>query len=834
MHNKEINIVVTGDISINILQWKTYDDTGKYSWQSYQQMHSIRKLGEDFLLSKLVALATNANVLSPKINCKNHNDSIVSLVELGLFPETSDINNKNEVYRISEFLGYSGPAEGSPKLYPIENDNIDADLIILDDENNGFNNNEEYWPLAIKSKEKHPIIIYKTNNLVESNNLWNHIEKYHINNTIVVINADDLRAKGVNVSKGLSWERTALDFVWQMNNNPKLSSLAKCRHLIVLFGVEGAIHYKNGLDSESQLYFLTDEFEGDFIKDTQGKMYGLTSSFVAGLARQITACIERNGKLDENLCEGIRDGIIVTQKYFMNGFGNHVEKSLFPDPIIFSDYENKYIYKERIQDVNIRKTGSQEKKSNWYIIRDKNKVNLEKIAYEIVNKGEKSALKFMPIAYFGNLKTVDRTEIEGYRSIKNLMSEYLSVKNAVRPLCISVFGTPGSGKSFGITEVASSIAPEVIEKLDFNLSQFKSTSDLIAAFHKARDFSLKGKLPLVFFDEFDSEFEGRLGWLKYFLAPMQDGVFREGDAIHPIGKAIFVFVGGTSSTFNEFTGEEIEDEVEKKLFLSKFRDAKGPDFISRLRGYVDILGPNQTKEWDQLFIIRRAMLLRSLIEWKMPHLINTRGEAQIDHGVIRALLKIPEYKHESRSMEAILEMSMLSDAKKWEQYHLPSKEQLKLHVDEEQFTRLLMKDEYFSERIEDIATELYYKQHYYFSQIPENPVVSNTEFYDRLTEIEKNYILQQIRYIPKALRKANYDVISVKKKPETITFSEKELNILGEYEYNRIHRTHSQWHQLPDDSKEKILKYIESWPEILANSNLKIEKLKYYLNVKKE
>jgi hypothetical protein len=184
-------------------------------------------------------------------------------------------------------------------------------------------------------------------------------------------------------------------------------------------------------------------------------------------------------------------------------------------------------------------------------------------------------------------------------------------------------------------------------------------------------------------------------------------------------------------------------------------------------------------------------------------------------------------------MEAILEMSMLSDAKKWEQYHLPSKEQLKLHVDEEQFTRLLMKDEYFSERIEDIATELYYKQHYYFNEIPKSPIIGNAESYDSLTEVEKDYILKQIRYIPKALRKANYDVISVKEKPETIVFSEKELNILGEYEYNSIHRTRSQWDLLPYESKEKILKYIKSWPEILADSNLKIEKLKYYLNVKR-
>ena len=37
-------------------------------------------------------------------------------------------------------------------------------------------------------------------------------------------------------------------------------------------------------------------------------------------------------------------------------------------------------------------------------------------------------------------------------------------------------------------------------------------------------------------------------------------------------------------------------KTEQKQFLIEFKDAKGPDFISRLRGYVNILGPNQTDD----------------------------------------------------------------------------------------------------------------------------------------------------------------------------------------------------------------------------------------------
>ena len=126
---------------------------------------------------------------------------------------------------------------------------------------------------------------------------------------------------------------------------------------------------------------------------------------------------------------------------------------------------------------------------------------------------------------------------------------------------------------------------------------------------------------------------------------MQDGIYKDEESFHPIGKAIFVFVGGTSSSFAEFCGEKIKIEKEKQLFLNKFKESKGPDFISRLRGYINILGPNQVNEFDQFFMIRRAMLIRSLLEQKFPHLINEKGIAQIDNGVLRAMLKIPKYKH---------------------------------------------------------------------------------------------------------------------------------------------------------------------------------------------
>ena len=850
MTKSKLKIAVSGDVCTNVLTWRTFNkNTRGFKWENSPYVHSITKEGGALLLAKLVGLACEDNVVSPEIadtTCELPKELLQSSSELELFSVTGD-ENDHKVYRVKKFLGYSGPVSGKPELLPIANDDENADMVIIHDEGNGFNSDEEFWPMALKSSTTPPVIIYKLNNPTISSKLLNQIEKYYMEKTIVVIDADDFRAQGVNISKSLSWERTAIDFVWQINNNPNIAFLANCHHLIIHFGIEGAIYYhKKNTMSKSQLFFLPYAFEGDSIKENQGKMYGLSSCFVAGLAADIAAGIKNKEELSRSIREGIRSGIVATQKYFINGFGENVEGNDFPSAPIFMEEDHDFIYKENVQDVNIRST-TPDCQSCWYIIKDKTSINLAEISYNIVKYGEKSALKFIPIAQFGKLKTVDRTEIEAYRSIKNLITEYVSAKNVSRPLSIAVFGTPGSGKSFGVTEVASSIAPNLIEKLDFNLSQFQSLTDLTNALHKVRDVSLMGKIPLVFFDEFDSAFQGKLGWLKYFLAPMQDGVFRVGDSIHPIGKAIFVFAGGTSSTYNQFCGEDIDDKTEHKQFLSEFKDAKGPDFISRLRGYVNILGPNQTDiKWDQLYIVRRAMLLRSLIERKTPHLLDGTGEAQIDNGVLRALLKVPRYKHESRSMEAIIDMSRLTNAIKWEQALLPSKEQLRLHVDEEQFYRHLMYDSFFSEKIDSIAATLYNNR----ALLCENDRKTeqfNEITWDHINEEVKKYIYNQIRHIPGALNKINYELISVDEQPEGLKFSDKEVEILAEYEHNRISLEKKEagwrygvsydedkktdpmlvsWFNLDSYYKEHIKESIKAWPDILAKSNFKIEQLR--------
>jgi len=70
---------------------------------------------------------------------------------------------------------------------------------------------------------------------------------------------------------------------------------------------------------------------------------------------------------------------------------------------------------------------------------------------------------------------------------------------------------------------------------------------------------------------------------------MHDGEFLHQGAIIRLKRAVFVFAGGTASSMDDFSALSSEPI---------FRAAKGPDFISRLRGFLDVSGPNAEPRGD--------------------------------------------------------------------------------------------------------------------------------------------------------------------------------------------------------------------------------------------
>ena len=165
---------------------------------------------------------------------------------------------------------------------------------------------------------------------------------------------------------------------------------------------------------------------------------------------------------------------------------------------------------------------------------------------------------------------------------------------------------------------------------------------------------------------------------------MQDGAFQQGQILHPIGKAIFVFAGGTSTKLADFAGNGTD----------AFRLAKGPDFASRLKGHVDIVGPDPRggdPEADPYYRVRRAILLRSLLKDRTS-LFERDGKISrlnIDPGVLRAFLEVRSYRHGARSLETITAMSTLHDKSRYERSALPAADQLDAHVDAREFLSIV-------------------------------------------------------------------------------------------------------------------------------------------------
>ena len=301
------------------------------------------------------------------------------------------------------------------------------------------------------------------------------------------------------------------------------------------------------------------------------------------------------------------------------------------------------------------------------------------MAREIVRLGTGKALRNVPVESIGGWESADRHEIEGVRSVLNAFKAHLGSKKTAKPLCIAVFGPPGAGKSFVVKQIAERLKLKKEDQLTFNLSQFESPDELAPAFHQARDLCLRGRLPVVFWDEFDTPCgERQLGWLRYFLAPMQDGEFVDGGRTFATGGGIYVFAGATCHSFDEFCSGDGPE----------CRAAKKPDFISRLQAYMDVRGINGIPDSinDQLYPIRRAVLLHSLLKRHAKHLRDDVEGFRLDPGVMDAFLKTTRYRHGARSMEAVITMSTLSGRKKYELSSLPPENILRMHVDSNEFT----------------------------------------------------------------------------------------------------------------------------------------------------
>ena len=323
------------------------------------------------------------------------------------------------------------------------------------------------------------------------------------------------------------------------------------------------------------------------------------------------------------------------------------------------------------------------------------------VAEQIVLGGTDELFRNVPVCKYNKMSTVDKDEVENYHTIKALLEDYIyrydhnDEEEELQPLSVAVFGPPGAGKSFGVKQIAKTCGRFAIATL--NLSQYSTPVELFEAMKEALN-RRKDDIPLIFFDEFDSELNGvPRGWLKYFLAPMQDGEYTLNGTLCRTEGAVFVFAGATASSFREFLPQTPEEN-------EVFRRVKGTDFVSRLKGILNIKGPNPTDVTDRSSIIRRAILLREQIIRNVPGIYYEKMHwVNISKSLLAAMLSVSEYRHGSRSIAFFLAMSRLTEVSRFTPSSLPTDEQLDIHLDVKDFRRKLMFEQVMGDSVNKYA-----------------------------------------------------------------------------------------------------------------------------------
>lgn len=586
--------------------------------------------------------------------------------------------------------------------------------------------------------------------------------------TILVVSGESLRGgrfsvsdkPGIKLSKTASWERTVEDFCSALSEG-KLDILGSARHFIVRLGQEGALYCHRfesaAAEPRLQLVFDPARIEGEFAPPHKhGSFPGLTTVVSSYLAKAVIGAMcmkspqnsfEPNGEfLHETIEAALPSAMAACRRYFEFGYGSSIEtvrkfeRLQVPMSRIFSKAatdnapDDKW---DRFPTFPLSNLTDISESKPWSILthflsahRDYGPTkatmgriearpeafqsqfwrafNALRLGKDIVVRGAEKAFSMpgadFPYAQFGELMTVDRSEIEGLRSVQTVLEEYARHPKRKTPIAIAVFGPPGSGKSFGVKQIASRISDGKLSEFTFNLAQFQSFQEVAKLLLQVRDAGLDDRLPLVFFDEFDSPLgQAPLGWLKFFLAPMQDGKFQHEGATFNLGRAILVFAGGIAQSHSKFQDETSWEEGGKEANgTGVFRAAKGTDFHSRLRGFLNVVGINPTlRESPDVFavenftfVIRRALLVRQVIER-----LNREGEgrvalldvnkcASIESDIVHALLLAEEYTHGVRSLIAILEMSAIYGEQSITRTALPSMAQCLMHVDRSFFAIL--------------------------------------------------------------------------------------------------------------------------------------------------
>ena len=450
-----------------------------------------------------------------------------------------------------------------------------------------------------------------------------------------------------------NWEDMYERVIAYLQEDPTLWSGDQWIHTIVLqISYDGALVLNPGKENaKGNLVVFAGDQPGSFLRRGLGAVIGGGIVFVASLCRALL------GKASAIECA--RDGLAWARTIVEEGYVGPVEN-------------NNKAGRWKLKGSTNLCTPNPGKPSSSEII----DYSLERArgTWEEVRNivcGDNAAVRRSAVLIMGKLITACPDYARTLLRLVGRLENHRKQGNGI--LSFTIFGGPGSGKSFVAKQLAAAADAdgESFEEQSFNISQFGDLSRLTDAFQQIQAIGLRGKIPFVLWDEFDTFFDDkRGGWLQYFLMPMQDALFFDGTTSRALGKCIFAFVGGTFENEGAFKKWALEEDEGKSL--------KGTDFHSRLDSSITVppveIEPPPVQLWDTP---DRAKLVRAIM---LRAFLQKQKKLQcIARDVLTYLIHVP-LEHGVRSLQKIIEASELRRTPVFEAHHLPPADVLELHV----------------------------------------------------------------------------------------------------------------------------------------------------------
>ncbi|KAF3136433.1 hypothetical protein TWF569_009427 [Orbilia oligospora] len=556
--------------------------------------------------------------------------------------------------------------------------------------------------------------------------------------------------------------------------------------------IRNGVHTDGGTQDPEKLVVVVSandlRAEGEFLRQNLGEVPGIKEAFIAGMVTHLGGSVK-------NLEEAIELALLSSRRLAASGLVRGLNSTDKPEHLV-SDVMGTLVPSEYpVFKLPIPSDVIGSGSDHYWSILDRMVGDPAQVARDVVKHGITSSdSSRIPTARFGRLVLVDRHEIESFRIVSNVLRDYIDLPQT-RPISIAFFGPRGSGRSYAATEMGRALLNgRNISKFRIDLTQISTPTDLIPVFHSIRDCNLEGGFPLVYINGFDTLVPGSsLPWLFHLSTPMLHGRFIDNGESRPIGRAIFFLGSINFKTYQKFQNQL--GGSSRGLIPPRFEE-----FLGCLHGYVNMLGPDCVGEHDRLYPVRRAVILRELLDKREPKL-KVDGKISIDESVLDGLLLVPSYRQGVRSLKSIISMSRLNGAHQFERAALPPASQLDIHVNSDEFLRYLDGKVLAESVREHLAQNIhieYLKKRFSMGMSDEDRKRPGHQPWDQLPEEFRESARAHADNIPRKLRLISCFLAEkqdhMHRKPVE-KFSPGEIEVLAKHEHDRwnAERLQKQW-----------------------------------------